>query len=186
MLLTNLGSTILQWYMFKDFYLWFRITTTEQNVDFKVVEGLQIWVSLQCLACNNPTDTCLTLGRRQSKRYQHSTNADLKSIETVFSIAICRHTINIRRTRIKNRIETVFSIAGDKWLSKTLFLSIFDPRLSNVDSVLDCRLPGVLLKITPMTLLNSIVHLLIYNCIDQREVELASRKQDLSSTFGRF
>ena len=47
-----------------------------------------------------------------------------KSIETVFSIAICHHT-------------------GDKWQSKTLFLSIFDPRSSIVDYVFDCRLPGV-------------------------------------------
>ena len=28
-------------------------------------------------------------------------------------------------------------------ISKTLFLSIFDPRSSIVDSVFDCRLPGV-------------------------------------------
>ena len=37
------------------------------------------------------------------KRYQQSTNADRKSVETVFLIAICRHW-------------------GDKWQSKMLFL----------------------------------------------------------------
>ena len=47
------------------------------------------------------------------KRYQQLTNADQKSIETVFSIAICRQ-------------------CGDKWQSKTLFLSIFDLRSSIV------------------------------------------------------
>ena len=44
-----------------------------------------------------------------------SRNVDQKSIETVFSIAICRHT-------------------GDKWELKTLFLSIFDPRSSILDN----------------------------------------------------
>ena len=63
-------------------------------------------------------------GRRQSKTPILSRNVDQKSIETVFSIAISRHT-------------------GDKWESKTLFLSIFDPRSSIDDNVFDCRLPGV-------------------------------------------
>ena len=54
-----------------------------------------------------------------------SRNVDQKSLETEFLIAIFRHT-------------------GNKWQSKTLFLSIFDPRSSIVDSVFDCRLPGVL------------------------------------------
>ena len=40
------------------------------------------------------------------KRSQQSTNADQISIETVFSIAICRQ-------------------CGDKWQTKTLFLAIF-------------------------------------------------------------
>ena len=35
---------------------------------------------------------------------------------------------------------------GDKWQSKTLFLSIFDPRSSIVDNVFDCRLSGVVIK----------------------------------------
>ena len=40
------------------------------------------------------------------KRHQQSMNVDQKSIETVFLIAICRQ-------------------CGDKWQSKTLFLTIF-------------------------------------------------------------
>ena len=44
------------------------------------------------------------------KHYLQLTNADQKSTETVFSIAICRQ-------------------CGDKWQSKTLFLTIFDLRL---------------------------------------------------------
>ena len=52
-----------------------------------------------------------------------SRNVDKKSLETEFLIAICRNT-------------------GDKWQSKTLFLSIFDPRSLIVDSVFNCRLPG--------------------------------------------
>ena len=53
-----------------------------------------------------------------------SRNVDKKSIETVFSIAICRHT-------------------GDKWESKTLFLSVFDPRSSIIDNVFNHRLRDV-------------------------------------------
>ena len=53
-----------------------------------------------------------------------SRNVDEKSLETVFSIAICRHT-------------------GDKWQSKTPFLSIFGACWQIVDSVFDCRLPVV-------------------------------------------
>ena len=55
------------------------------------------------------TERCLTPGGGNRKRSQQSTDADQKSIETVFSIPICRHT-------------------GDKWESKTLFLLIFDLR----------------------------------------------------------
>ena len=47
------------------------------------------------------------------KRHQQSTNAAQKSIKTVFSIAICRQY-------------------GEKWQSKTLFLTIFDLRSSIV------------------------------------------------------
>ena len=53
-----------------------------------------------------------------------SRNEDQKSIETVFSIAIRRQL-------------------GNKWQSKTLFLSIFDPHSSIVDKVFDCRLSDV-------------------------------------------
>ena len=68
--------------------------------------------------------TIPTPGRRQSKTPILSRNVDQKLIETVFSIAICRHT-------------------GDKRQSKTLFLSIFDPGSSIVGSVFDCCLHGV-------------------------------------------
>ena len=47
------------------------------------------------------------------KRSKQSTNADQKSLETVFSIAICRQL-------------------GDKWQSKSLFLTRFDLRSSIV------------------------------------------------------
>ena len=49
----------------------------------------------------------ITLGRRQSKTLLTIDEADQKSIETVFSIVICRRS-------------------GDKWKSRTLFLAIFD------------------------------------------------------------
>ena len=59
--------------------------------------------------------TCIFTHRvgGNQKRYLQSTNADQKSIETVFSIVICRQ-------------------CGDKWQSKTLFLTIFDQRSSIV------------------------------------------------------
>ena len=72
-----------------------------------------------------PEMTNITPGRRQSKTSMLSTNfVDQNSLEIEFSIAICRPI-------------------GDKWQSKTLFLSIFDPRSSIVKSVFDCHLPGV-------------------------------------------
>ena len=64
------------------------------------------------------------LGRLQSKRPILSRNIDQKSLETEFLIAICRHT-------------------GDKWQSKTQFISTFDPHSSIADNVFDCHLPGV-------------------------------------------
>ena len=63
------------------------------------------------------------------KRSEQSTNADQKSIETVFSIAICRQS-------------------GDKWQSKTLFLTIFDLRSSIVFTFLiQCSLSGVCVEV---------------------------------------
>ena len=50
-----------------------------------------------------------TPDRRQSETLILSTNVDQKSLEKELSIAFCRPT-------------------SDKWLSKTLFLTIFDPR----------------------------------------------------------
>ena len=71
----------------------------------------------------------ITPDRRQSKTSILSRNVDQKSIATVFSIAICRPI-------------------GDKWQSKTLFLSFFDPRSSIVDNVFDCHLPGVIMTLS--------------------------------------
>ena len=62
----------------------------------------------------------ITPDRRQSKTLILSTSVDKKSLETEFSTAICRPN-------------------GDKWQSKTLFLSIFDSRQSIGKSLFDCR-----------------------------------------------
>ena len=56
-----------------------------------------------------------------------SPHVDQKSLETEFSIAICRLT-------------------GDKWQSKTLFLAIFDQHSLTVKSVFDCCLSGVIIS----------------------------------------
>ena len=66
----------------------------------------------------------ITLDRWQSKTLLLSTKVDQKSLETEFSIAICRPT-------------------GDKWQSKTLFLAIFDRCSSIVKGFFDCRLSSV-------------------------------------------
>ena len=79
--------------------------------------------------CVTRRHTSLTPDRRQSKTLILSTNVhvDQKSLETEFSIVICRRN-------------------ADKWQPKTLFLAIFDPRSSIVKSVLDCCLSGVSLR----------------------------------------
>ena len=61
-----------------------------------------------------------------------------------------RNYLSYRRTYIKIKLKTEFSIAifrptGDKWQSKTLFLTIFDLRSSIVKSVFDCHLSGAIL-----------------------------------------
>ena len=66
-----------------------------------------------------------TPGGQQLKMSILSTNVDQKSLETEFSIAIC-------------------SPNGYKWQSKPLFLAIYDPSLSTVKSIFDCRLPDVI------------------------------------------
>ena len=53
---------------------------------------------------------------------------DQKLLETEFSIAICRQS-------------------GDKCQSKILFLAIYDPRSSIVESVLYCRLFSVCMMV---------------------------------------
>ena len=62
----------------------------------------------------------LTPDRWQWKMLILSTNVDKKFLETEFLIVICLQI-------------------GDKWQSKTLFLSIFDRRSSIVKNVFDCR-----------------------------------------------
>ena len=66
-----------------------------------------------------------TPDRRQSKTLMLSMNVDQKSLETEFLIAICSPT-------------------GNKWQSKTLFLTIFDQRTLIVKSVFDCCQSGVM------------------------------------------
>ena len=83
----------------------------------QTIVSLSIKLAIRCYDGSSP-------GRRQSKTMILSTNVDHKSLETEFSIAICRPI-------------------GDKWQSKTLLLAIFEPRSSIVKSVFDCRLPGV-------------------------------------------
>ena len=74
-----------------------------------------------------------TTDRRQSKTLLLSTNVDQKSIEVNFPIAICRRTGDCH--------------LSPDWQSKTLFLSIFDPRSSIVKRVFDFCLSGVCLLI---------------------------------------
>ena len=71
------------------------------------------------------TSAIYTHNRRQSKRLILSTNVDQNLLETEFSIAICRLTV-------------------DKWQLKTLFLVIFDLHSLIVKSVFDCHLSGVI------------------------------------------
>ena len=69
-------------------------------------------------------NTKYTPDRRQSKTFILSMNVDKKSLETEFSIAICRPT-------------------GNKWQKKHTVSSYFDLHFSIVKSILDCRLSGV-------------------------------------------
>ena len=73
------------------------------------------------------------------------TQGQVSDIDLVAAIENA-NTIEERRSEI-NRNSVSIAICrptGDKWQSKTLFLSIFDPRSSIVDDVFDCRPPGVL------------------------------------------
>ena len=69
---------------------WVKHSTTEP-LRSKIPDEMQQYAAFQ--------QDCFTPGRRQSKTSILSMNVDQKSIETVFSIAICCHT-------------------GDKWQSK--------------------------------------------------------------------
>ena len=55
------------------------------------------------------------------------------------------------------------SPVGDKWHPKTLFLSIFDSRLSIVKSVFDCRLPCVIIFIMKRGLMVHCIHACMTN-----------------------
>ena len=66
----------------------------------------------------------ITPGRWQLKTLILTTNIYQKSLETEILIAIYRQS-------------------GDKWQSKTIFLSIFDPHSLIVKNVFDCNLHGV-------------------------------------------
>ena len=70
----------------------------------------------------------ITPGSRQSKTLILSTNVDQNSLEKELSFVICHQS-------------------GDKWKSKTLFLTNFGPRSSIVTSVFDCRLTSVIMEI---------------------------------------
>ena len=86
-----------------------------------------MYIKTYCLIISENVLFCFcgtTPGRRQSKTPILLRRVDKKSLETEFSIAICRHS-------------------DDKWQSKTLFLLIFDPRLLIADIIFDCRLLGV-------------------------------------------
>ena len=105
-------------------------------------------------------DLFITPGRRQSKTPILSRNLDQNSLETEFSIAICRHT-------------------GDKWQSKTLVLSIFDPRSSIVDCVFDCCLPGVFI----LALLLTCICLVLLNKWHGTELQLKHSTPAIHSAF---
>ena len=94
--------------------------------ELKKIDKMPGLSSIQSLffATNN---SIITPGCQLSKTSILLRYVDQKSLETEFSITICRLT-------------------GDKWQSKTLFLSIFNPRSSIVKSVFYCRLPGVIIQ----------------------------------------
>ena len=74
---------------------------------------------------NHLYSAMVTRCRRQSRMVILSTKVDKKSLKTEFFIAIYRQI-------------------GNKWQSKTLFLANIDQRSLVVQSVFDCRLPGVM------------------------------------------
>ena len=88
---------------------------------FTLFQSTHLHVPVPVLA---GTGTRITSDRCHSETLILSTSVDRKSLETGLSIAICRLT-------------------GDKWQSKTLFIAIYDPRLSIVKSVFYCRLSDV-------------------------------------------
>ena len=98
---------------------------------------------------------------RLCKTRSACTNDYHKAFYTASQAAI-KNANTIEESRSKINRNSVFSIAicrptGDKWQSKTLFLSIFDPHSSTVDNIFDCRLPGVLMytMVNPGPVLNA-------------------------------
>ena len=92
---------------------------TDVAVTIIVVTILNIWPGISSIS----TVSCL--------KRNHTGKAAIENVNTIDE-------------RDQTYLETVFSIvSGDKWQSKTLFLAIFDPSLSIVKSVFDCRLSGV-------------------------------------------
>ena len=67
----------------------------------------------------------------------HTGKAAIENVNTIYE----------RRSEIvRELLIAICHQTGDKWQSKTLFLVIFDPRLSIVMRVFNCRLPGVRLQ----------------------------------------
>ena len=93
--------------------------------------------SLVCIFCYEKAGhkiflaSVITLDRQQLKLLILSTNVDKKWLEAEILIAIRRST-------------------GDKWQSKTLFLTIFDLHSSIFNNVFGCRLSDVVIALTVM------------------------------------
>ena len=89
-------------------YVFMHIMNREGVVAQRLRQKYRFFRHIGCVTCNVNTP-----GRRQSKALSTIDESGSKSIETVFSIVICRQ-------------------CGDKWQSKTLFITICDLRSSIV------------------------------------------------------
>ena len=70
---------------------------------------------------------------------------------------------NGRPKLVKNRVfDCLYSLTGNKWQSKTLFLAIFDLHSSIVKSFFDCSLSGVETKLLLFFLFIFFFFLLLY------------------------
>ena len=77
------------------------------------------------------------------KHNQQSTNADQKSIETAFSIAICHPTSKIDRNGV---FDCQFSPVGRQMAIENAVSFDFLSTFPDMISVFDCRLPGVTMR----------------------------------------